>query len=194
MKEVLVMDRFEQAEVLLKPQRVEVLRCLYRPRSCTEVAQELDQTPQWVYYHVKRLVEAGLADQVSTRPVRGISEGVYQAGARTYWLAPALLGRLGTSARSVRDELSLGFLLDLVHEVHSDVVAIAAAAETEAAIDLPSAGVSGEIRVPPDRRRAFMDDLRTTLQELLTRYGGAEGDAFRIAVACYPAVPRETAE
>ena len=30
------------------------------------------------------------------------------------------------------------------------------------------------------------DELRTTLQDLLTRYGGADGDAFRLAVACYP--------
>ena len=30
------------------------------------------------------------------------------------------------------------------------------------------------------------DDLQTMLQDLFTRYGGAEGDAFKLAVACYP--------
>lgn len=38
----------------------------------------------------------------------------------------------------------------------------------------------------PEQRQAFLDELRTTLQDLLTRYGGADGDAFRLAVACYP--------
>ena len=52
----------------------------------------LDQTSQRVYYHVKRLVEAGLATQVSERKVRGIQEGVYQATARSYWLSPRLVG------------------------------------------------------------------------------------------------------
>jgi hypothetical protein len=33
---------------------------------------------------------------------------------------------------------------------------------------------------------AFLDELQQTLQDLFTRYGGAEGDAFRLAVACYP--------
>jgi hypothetical protein len=38
-------DQIEQAEALLKPQRIETLRQLAEPRSCTEVAVELDQTP-----------------------------------------------------------------------------------------------------------------------------------------------------
>ncbi|WP_283138343.1 ArsR/SmtB family transcription factor [Rhizohabitans arisaemae] len=190
MKEVQMMERFEQAEALLKPQRVEVLRQLGEPRSCTEVAERLDQTPQWVYYHVKRLVEAGLVTQVSQRPVRGIQEGVYQANARSYWLSPELLGRI--DARGVRDELSLGYLLDLLQDVQSDVASIAAAAGTEVEIDLPSIAVSGEIRVPPHRRQEFVADLRTMMQDLFTRYGGADGDAFKVAVACYPAFPKET--
>ena len=58
--------------------------------------------------------------------------------------------------------------------------------------DLPSIGVSGEIRVAPHRRQEFLDDLRDTLQDLFTRHGGAEGDAYRLALACYPTYPKET--
>ena len=46
--------------------------------------------------------------------------------------------------------------------------------------------LSGDIRIRPEDRPAFLDDLQRTLQELFTRYGGAQGDAFRLAVACYP--------
>src|SRR5215467_12543298 len=88
MRDVVYLDQIEQAEALLKPQRIEVLRQLAEPRSCTEVAAGLDQTPQRVYYHVKRLVDAGLARQVAERRVRGIHEGIYQAAARSYWLSP----------------------------------------------------------------------------------------------------------
>ena len=45
---------------MLKPQAIEVLRQLAEPRSCTEVAERLGQTPQRVYYHVRRLVDAQL--------------------------------------------------------------------------------------------------------------------------------------
>ncbi|NUW35036.1 helix-turn-helix transcriptional regulator [Nonomuraea sp. SMC257] len=179
MRDVLYLEEIEQAEALLKPQRVEVLRQLAEPRTCSEVAERLGQTPQRVYYHVKRLVEAGLVDLVAERKVRGVNEGIYQAGARAYWLSPRLVGRIGL--RRARDELSLGYLLDLMEEVQADIAGL-----DRAASELPSIGLSGEIRVRPEDRRQFLDDLQTTLRELFTRYGGAEGDAFKLAVACYP--------
>jgi DNA-binding transcriptional ArsR family regulator len=184
MRDLLYLERVEQAETLLKPQRIEVLRQLAEPRSCTEVAVRLDQSQQRVYYHVKRLVEHGLVTQVAERRVRGINEGVYQASARAYWLSPRLVGRIGQ--RQQRDEASLGYLLDLMEEVQADVAALHTQAARRDAEDLPSLGVSGEIRVRPERRAEFMAELKAALQELFTRYGGAEGDAFRLAVACYP--------
>ncbi|SEP50999.1 ArsR/SmtB family transcription factor [Amycolatopsis saalfeldensis] len=196
MRDLLYLERVEQAETLLKPQRIEVLRQLAEPRSCTEVAARLDQTQQRVYYHVKRLVEHGLVTRVDERRVRGITEGVYQATARAYWLSPRLVGRIGR--RQHRDEASLGYLLDLMEEVQYDVAALHAQAaqrverdESESEPDLPSLGVSGEIRVRPDRRPEFMADLKSALQDLFTKYGGAEGDAFKLAVACYPDRPHD---
>jgi DNA-binding transcriptional ArsR family regulator len=187
MRDVLYLEQIEQAEALLKPQRIEVLRQLAEPRSCTEVATVLGQTPQRVYYHVKRLVEAGLVALVSERRVRGITEGVYQAEARSYWLSPGLVGRLGL--RRAQDELSLGYLLDLVEQVQADIAGL-----DRTRPELPSLGVSGEIRVRPEQRQQFFDDLKTTLQDLFARYGGAEGDAFRLAVACYPTEPNPKEE
>src|SRR5690242_17516322 len=176
MRDVVYLDQIEQAEALLKPQRIEVLRQLAEPRSCTEVAGELDQTPQRVYYHVRRLLDAGLVRQVAERRVRGIHEGIYQAAARSYWLSPGLVGRIGL--RQTRDRLSLGYLVDLMEGVQADVAALD--------LDRPSIGLSGDIRVRPEQRKAFLNELQQTLQDLFTRYGGAEGDAFRLAVACYP--------
>ena len=107
--------------------------------------------------------------------MRGVQEGLYQAAARSYWLSPRLVGRIGS-----RDELVLGHLVDLAEQVQADVAALDRSSE------LPSVGVSGEIRVRPEERQQFLAELQTTLQDLFTRYGGAEGDAFRIALACYP--------
>jgi DNA-binding transcriptional ArsR family regulator len=179
MRDVVYLDRIEQAEALLKPQRIEVLRHLAEPRSCTEVAVELDQTPQRVYYHVKRMSEVGLVRQVAERRVRGIHEGIYQAAGRSYWLSPRLVGPIGL--RQTRDRLSLGYLLDLVEDVQADVAAL-----DRTRTDLPSVGMSGDIRVRPEQRAAFLGELQRTLQDLFTRYGGSQGDAFRLAVACYP--------
>ncbi len=179
MRDVLYLEEIEQAEALLKPQRVEVLRQLAEPATCGEVAARLGQTSQRVYYHVKRLVDAGLVDLVSERRVRGINEGIYQAAARSYWLSPRLVGRIGLTR--ARDELSLGYLLDLMEDVQADIAAL-----DKTAPELPSIGLSGEIHVRPEKRQEFLNDLQTMMRELFTRYGGAEGDAFKLAVACYP--------
>jgi DNA-binding transcriptional ArsR family regulator len=184
MHDVLLLDDLSQAEALLKPQAIEVLRQLAEPHSCTQIAERLGQTPQRVYYHVKRLVEAHLVEQIAERKVRGIHEGIYLARARSYWVSPHLVGRIGGSRRA-QDELSLGYLLELMEQVQTDIAVL----DLEiAASELPSIGVSGEIRVRPEERQQFFDDLRRVLQELFTRYGGAEGDAFKLAVACYPKI------
>jgi DNA-binding transcriptional ArsR family regulator len=179
MKDLLYVEGFEQADALLKPQRVEVLRHLAEPRSCTEVGLRLDQSPQRVYYHVRRLVDAELVAQVAQRRVRGIDEGVYQAVARSYWLSPRLVGPIG--GPRVRDELSLGYLIELVEDVQGDLAAL-----DRARPELPTLGVSGRIRLPAGRRAEFFDELRGTLRDLFARYGGRGGDDFQLAIACYP--------
>ncbi|MDF5755921.1 helix-turn-helix domain-containing protein [Spongiactinospora sp. TRM90649] len=187
MKDVIYLDRLEQAEALLKPVRVEVLRRLAEPRSCTEVARELGQTPQRVYYHVKQLVAVGLAEQVGERRVRGISEGVYQAVARSYWLSPALVGRIGP--RRSEDRLSLGYVLSLVEEVQADIARI-----DRTATDLPSLGISGEVCLAEERRPEFLADLGEAMRGLFEKYGGAEGSTFRVALVCYPVTDQPAAE
>jgi hypothetical protein len=101
----------------------------------------------------------------------GLEEGVHRLGA----------------PRQTRDRLSLGYLLDLMEDVQADVAALDLSRP-----DLPSIGVSGDIRVRPEQRAAFLDELQHLLRDLFTRYGGAEGDAFRLALACYPNLSRQT--
>jgi DNA-binding transcriptional ArsR family regulator len=181
MQDVLYLERVEQAEALLKPRRVDLLRRLAEERTCTELAAELGETPQQVYYHVKKLEGAGLVERVRERRVRGIVEGIYRARARSYWLSPRLVGDIG-GPRAARDRLSLGFLLDLAEQLGADVAALAERGHT----DTPSLGLAGEVRLPPERRAAFLHDLQSTFEQLLERHGGGEGEPFALALACYP--------
>ena len=186
MEEVAYLDRLDQAEALLKPHRLLVLRELAEPRTCTEVAAILGESSQRIYYHVKRLEAAGLVRLASERKVRGVTEGIYQAIARKYWLSPAIVGVLGDTARS-GDDMNLAHLLDLSEQVQRDIATL----DPEAA-RLPSIGISGDVRVRPEQREEFLSALKTSLQDLFTRYGGAEGDAFKLAIACYPSSKEES--
>jgi DNA-binding transcriptional ArsR family regulator len=179
-KELLYLERIEQAEALMKPKRVEVLRRFAEPRTCTQVGADLGESPQAVYYHVKRLQKAGLLELVEERRVRGIVEGVYQAAARSYWVAPELVGRLGAE-RSPSDQLGLGFLLSLSESLQGDLARLASGPAV-----LPSFGVAGDVRLAPDQGAAFVADLQRAFQDVLERYGGSAGHTFRLALACYP--------
>jgi DNA-binding transcriptional ArsR family regulator len=181
MRDVLYLERVEQAEALLKPRRVDLLRRMAEERSCTELAVELGETPQRVYYHVKKLEAAGLVERVRERRVRGIVEGIYRARARSYWLSPRLVGDIG-GRRNARDRLSLGFLLELAEQLGADVAALAQRGDAET----PSLGLTGEVRLPRERRAAFLHDLQSTFEALLARHGGGEGEPFALALACYP--------
>jgi DNA-binding transcriptional ArsR family regulator len=181
MDDVLYLERMEQAEALLKPRRVDLLRRMAEERTCTQLAGELGETPQRVYYHVKKLEAAGLVERVRERRVRGIVEGIYRARARSYWLSPRLVGEIG-GRRRAGDALSLGHLLELVEGLGADVAALAQRGEAE----VPSLGLTGEVRLPPERRAAFLHDLQATFEALLTRHGAGAGEPFALALACYP--------
>jgi DNA-binding transcriptional ArsR family regulator len=183
-KEIFYLERLDQAEALLKPGRIEILRQLAAPASCTDVASHLGQAPQKVYYHVKRMERAGLVDRVAERQVRGITEGIYQASGGAYWLAPALVGAIGE--RRAADEISLGFLLSLSEQLQSDLARLAARTG-----ERPSLGMSGEVVLRPERRHEFLGDLRGAIEGLLAKYGapagaGERAQPFRVAFACYP--------
>jgi hypothetical protein len=135
--------------------------------------------------HVKILEEAGLVDKVDERRVRGIMEGLYQARARSYWLSPRIVGRIGGPART-RDQMSLGFLLTLAEEIQLDVARLAERPGEE----VPSLGLSAHIELrDPSARAAFLSEVRETFKGLARKYGqgaGARSPSFKISLVCYP--------
>jgi DNA-binding transcriptional ArsR family regulator len=181
--DTLYIEDLSQADALLKPKRVEVLRHLAEPNTCTQIGEAMGETAQAIYYHVKRLQAAGLVVLVEERRVRGIAEGIYQAVARSYWVSPECVGRLGPD-RQNSDLLGLGYLLELSEEVSRDVARLSAGRVT-----LPSFGIAGDIRLSPEDGAAFVAELQRAFGDVLTRYSGDTGHTFRLALACYPHAP-----
>jgi DNA-binding transcriptional ArsR family regulator len=190
MQDMLYIEEVEQAATLLKPRRLEILKLLGEPRSCLELAEALEDTPQKIYYHVKALEQAGLVEKVSERRVRGILEGFYQARARSYWLAPSLVGQVGAPRRA-QEQASLDFLLSLAEQLQTEVGHLAQTPAPE----IPSLGLAAQIELrDPQQRGAFMLDLQQSIQTLARKYGRQANDPrpdagqlFRLLLACYPA-------
>jgi len=193
MQDVLYVEVAVQAGALLHPLRIEVLKKLAEPRSCPELAKELGETSQKIYYHVKILESAGLIEKVDERRVRGIMEGLYRARAKSYWLSSSLVGKVGGASRA-RDQMSLGFVLSLAEEIQSDVARLGErTGEGEAA---PSLGLSLQIELDDAEERArFLTELQETLQGLAKKYaakGSTAGQEFQVSLVCYPRLERRT--
>src|SRR6476646_9446981 len=119
MQDVYYIEDIDQATALLKPIRLEILRRLGEPRTCEQLAEHFNDSAQKIYYHVKTLEKAGLVEKVAEKRVRGTVEGYYQAKARSYWLAPSLVGKVG-SPQQARDQASLRVLLQLAEDMIDD--------------------------------------------------------------------------
>lgn len=195
MQNVCYIEDVEQAMALLKPLRLEILRRLDSPRTCPELATEFEESAQKIYYHIKALQEAGLVDKVAEKRVRGTVEGYYQARARSYWLAPKLVGAVG-GPRQARDQASLRVLLQLAEDVIEDTGKLGSA--SEAGRHVPSLSLSAQIHLADSAQRAeFLQELQTTFQTLALKYGIAKHDDdaddgtsksanFRLVMMCYP--------
>ena len=187
MREVLYIDDVDKAGALLKPLRVEILRRMIEPRTCPELGEELGETPQKIYYHVKVLEKAGLVEKVAERRVRGINEGYYQAVARSYWMSPQLVGQVGGEG-AARDQLSLGYILGIAEQLQADIGQLS----RRVGEDTPSLGLSAEIYLEDgNRRAAFLDEVRDAVQTIAEKYGQVTGierdpESYRLMIACYP--------
>ena len=188
MQDVLYIEEVDQAMALLKPIRLEILRRLDEPRTCDDLADVFQDSPQKIYYHVKALQEAGLVEKVAGKRIRGTVEGYYQAKARSYWLAPSLVGKVG-SLQQTRDQASLRILLQLAEDVIEDTARLGS--KSEAGQPVASMSLSAQIHLSDSAQRAeFLQELQATFQNLAMKYGIAEDTDdsmnFRLVLMCYP--------
>jgi DNA-binding transcriptional ArsR family regulator len=192
MQDVLYIENVDQVAALLTPIRIDLLKRLDVPRTCPELAEIFDATPQKIYYHVKALEKAGLVEKIEEHRVRGVVEGVYQAKARSYWLAPQLVGQIGGS-KTARDQTSLRMLLGLTEEMQGDIGRLGQ--QSEAGKNIPSLSLSGQLYLPDgERRAAFLEEVGQVFAELGRKYGlppdeadsDLVGKTFKFVLACYP--------
>jgi len=183
------LDSMEQARLLFQPLRIEILQLLATAQSCGELAAQLGCSTQKVNYHVKALEGAGLVRRVGERRVRALTEGIYQASARSFWPGAPLLQGLGAGPAG-QDALSKNYLLALAGEFGSDAARLALGSEAEAQ-EHPTLSLSAQVALAdPRRRSAFLHELKLAMLRLAEKYGSgsevSETEEYKLVLACYP--------
>jgi DNA-binding transcriptional ArsR family regulator len=98
-------------KVFYDPMRQRILRTLYTPMSVAELGDELDESPNRLYYHVRLLEQHGLIVVAEERRAGSNLERLYGRAATRYELAPDLIDEGTRLAAPVADDF-MGRLLD----------------------------------------------------------------------------------
>lgn len=72
-------DDIEVAKMLLDPRKKSILDIARTPVTVGQIAEELNEKPSRLYYHVKKLEEAGLLELVETRQHGNLIEKYYKS-------------------------------------------------------------------------------------------------------------------
>src|SRR5215472_7515961 len=186
-----VVDAPARASALLDPARLRILEALREADSSAGVARRLGLPRQRVGHHVRALEAAGLLTCVGERRKRNCVERLLQATARSYVLAPQLLGQLGLSPDALQDRFSSTYLLAAATRVLQEVSTLRPRAEA-AGKKLATLTLQTEVRFASARsQNEFLEELLATFAELIQKHhqpGAAAGRSFRISVFGHPAL------
>lgn len=191
MKDVQKVERLDQARILLHPVRVELLERLRTPKVCSELAREMSMTPQRINNHLRALRKARLIKVVKRTPKGHLIEKTYCAAAKTFWLSPQLTCLLEEDPKKLQERLSLHNLLRMSSQLQQDAADLLDASGER---DLPSIGVSAEVRLrSEEERQQFTREFLRLMHGLLERYQGPaeSGQSYKAMLVCYPKTAQE---
>ena len=187
-----VVDSAEQAAVLLEPVRLRILEALREPDSSVGVARALGMPRQRIGHHVRTLEASGLLTPVGERRRRNCVERLLQASARSYVVAPQILGALGRSAEELRDRFSSSYLLAAAARVLEEVTTLQPRAEAAGKL-LPTLTLQSEVRFASARsQNSFVEELVAAFAALVEKHHTPDapgGRTFRLSLFGHPALP-----
>ena len=187
-----IVDGARAATLVQHPLRRWILAGARHPVSATELANTLGLTRQRVNYHVRQLVQAGYLRPAGRRMKRNLVERRYVATARTYVLAPQLLGPVAATANVAPDASSASYLLSLATMAQQELASVADPS-VRAEVPEPSACLMTELVFEnEEQRRAFGRALREAVAGVLAEYSAPvqpderpDIPAYRLVIGCY---------
>jgi DNA-binding transcriptional ArsR family regulator len=174
----------EQAMALLNPLRGEIVAQLMEPASATEVARQLQETPQRINYHLKALEKAGLVSRVGTRQVRNLVEVLYRSIARSFVLAESLSMKPET-VQKLKDQSALAHLITVSERMKREALLLME--QSDEHVIVPSAALQMQVHLADEEQRgAFVEEYISLVQELVEKYHCNSQEAYQVLLAVYP--------
>jgi hypothetical protein len=190
-----ITDGSRAAVLVQHPLRPRILSLAREPASATQIAATLGEARQKINYHVRQLHRAGLLKPAGRRKRRNMVEQRFVATARSYVLAPQLVGPLAADAARVADAVSAAYLVALASQAQAELTSAIEAASAQGK-RIATLSMSSELRFESaEQREAFARALRTALTDVIAEHSSpatnsdgspGAGRPFRLVVGCYP--------
>ncbi len=168
-----------------------MLELLADPDSASGLARRMNLPRQTVNYHLRELEKEGFVEFIEQRQKGNCLERVVRAAARSYVISPSALGAMGVDSTTARDRFSAACLVATAARAIRDVSILRQRAD-KAGKTIATLTAETEIRfASPDSRRAFADELVSTVAKLAVKYNDDSakgGRSFRVILGAYPAI------
>lgn len=184
------------AGALLAPLRARIVEEADEPVSAADLARRLGQPRQKISYHVRQLADAGLLEPAGEARKGNLLEKRYRATARSYVLAPQLLGNLAPGGEASPDRFSADALLVLLARSLGELSRV----RTEAANEgkrLSTLSIESDLGFESAEQRAgFARALEEAVTDVVARFSSPSDPSsdsgprpFRLVIGCHP-LPR----
>jgi DNA-binding transcriptional ArsR family regulator len=166
---------FEQFKAVSEPVRSRILGIIQnQPATAKQIAGRLGATPGAIGHHLRVLEEAGLAQIVARRLVRGIVANYYTRTARifTYNLPEDISGSVDAS-------------LEIMSKAHDEMIEARAAMKE----DPFWCNSFPHVRLSPERAHHYAERLEVLLDDLLHEKADADGKVYGIIIGMFKSPP-----
>jgi DNA-binding transcriptional ArsR family regulator len=166
---------FEQFKAISEPVRSRILGIIQnQPATAKQIADRLGATPGAIGHHLHVLEDAGLAQVVARRLVRGIVANYYTRTARIfkYDLPEEVTGGVDAS-------------LEIMSKAHDEMI------EAQAAIKEDPFWCNSfpHVRLSPERARYYFERLQALVNDVLNETPDPDGKVYGINVGMFMSPP-----
>ena len=172
------------AVVALDPMRARLLAELAEPASAAALSERVGLSRQKINYHLRALEARGLVAVAEERRWGGLTERLLVATAGSYVISPAALGAAAADPARTADRLSARYLIAVGARIVREVGRLARRG------DVATLSLDAELRIRPEGRAAFAEDLARLVTELASRHHDEGGEPHRLLAAAHP-IPEE---
>ncbi|MEO8294245.1 MAG: helix-turn-helix domain-containing protein [Gemmatimonadota bacterium] len=186
------LDKLDRVSVLLHPLRLQIMNLAVDGTSATEAARQLGLPRQMVHYHVIALERAGLlTPQIEVRR-RNMVERRLQTSARSYLIAPDILGNLDPGRRRAPEPVTAAALLALTARIQRDVSPTLTASSPGSSPSVLS--FSSKLQFFSDEQRSsFVSALSDAVAKTIRAFTGSSSERrpenltpFSLVLGLYP--------